>query len=134
MNTTAPITSAVGNGGFNNTADVKLVQMLLNNWLRKANKQPLKVDGIIGPKTIKEITDYQRSFGGVIDGRIDPNGPTIKTLVSLQIELLQQGVSTPIIEMAKRRLYQNPHQFISSAQGLDIAAVLNEYFQSVKRG
>src|SRR4030095_8193847 len=34
----SPITGSVGDGGLNNAADTKFVQMLLNNWLRSARK------------------------------------------------------------------------------------------------
>lgn len=77
------IMSAVGRGGTNGNQDVRVVQTLLNQ--NAARMQPftaLRVDGLIGPKTIAAIERYQRNvlrFQNV-DGRVDPGGTTLRNL------------------------------------------------------
>ena len=74
---------SVGKGGKDVEADVRLVQALLNN-VPEAQGGPgpkLNVDGRVGPLTIGAITRFQRASGRkVVDGRIDPLGPTIVAL------------------------------------------------------
>jgi len=78
----AIISAAVGKGGPNIGGDVRLVQRLLNDSrARNAEGPLLSVDGIVGPKTIAAITDFQRRHSGVADGRVDTNGPTIQALL-----------------------------------------------------
>lgn len=127
-----PIANSVGVNGINHPADVRLIQMLLNNWLRKTQKPPLQVDGIVGSKTIKEISNFQRSRGGQVDGRVDPNGPTIKDLISFQIKLLYEGVSDQFLEMAKGGTVQG-RQSVSPTPNAGIEAILNEYFKAAKK-
>lgn len=131
MNTINPIAASVGAKGSNKPDDAKVVQMLLNNWLRKIQKQPLKLDGIVGPKTLNAISDYQKFKVLVADSRVDPHGPTIKALVSFQVQLLQEGGSKQILEIAKHSLYGNP-DFITSTVNLDLTEILNKYFHAVK--
>jgi len=81
MTPTLAIKSSVGQGGKNLRHEVKLVQMLLNTWLPTVGKDLLKPDGIVGPLTIGAIKAFQTAAKlKVVDGRIDPNGPTIHTL------------------------------------------------------
>lgn len=126
------ISGSVGAGGANKSPDVKIVQMLLNNWLRKNNKQPLKVDGIVGPKTLKEITDYQKTLGSIVDSRVDSQGATIKALFSLQIQLLMDGISKDFVEMAKVSLYRNP-RIAFPISSVDLVETLTVYLNAVKQ-
>lgn len=71
------ITSSVGKGGTNNKTDVKKVQNALNVVYPSL---ALVTDGICGSKTIRRIERFQRRFLNNPDGRIDPNGRTIKRL------------------------------------------------------
>ncbi len=57
--------------------DVRLIQQLLG----KAGISPGAIDGVAGPKTNGAISQYQKSFLGRPDGRVDPNGQTIKKLL-----------------------------------------------------
>ena len=85
------IRSSVGRGGVNARADVSTVQTLLNGKIKQiAPLASLAVDGVIGPKTIAAIERYQKTVVGfpVPDGRIDPGGKTITSL-------LAGGPSTP---------------------------------------
>jgi len=72
---------SVGQGGLNRRDDAIAIQGLLGDLLIAQGSSPLKIDGIVGPRTNKAILDYQRSTSGLPqDGRIDPNGPTLKQL------------------------------------------------------
>lgn len=81
MTTTAPrgerIDASVGAGGTNTPADVRVVQDLLN----RAAKAQLSVDGDCGPQTRAAILDYQSTFLKNPDGRVDPDGQTLRRLV-----------------------------------------------------
>jgi peptidoglycan hydrolase-like protein with peptidoglycan-binding domain len=77
----AIIFASVGKSGANVAADVRVVQRLLNDWLARTGQAPLlKVDGIAGPKTTAAIGEFQRRHAGIVDGRVDANGPTIRAL------------------------------------------------------
>lgn len=81
------IKQSVGAGGSNKKIDVQIVQAALNLTQSPEFKLEgkLSVDGAIGEKTISAIELYQRSVLKMIkpDGRIDPNGATIKSLKRL---------------------------------------------------
>ena len=78
----ATITNSVGKGGKNITADVKLVQELLNK--KGASLTP---DGGCGAKTIAAIVDFQKKSGlKTLDGLISPNGNTWKKLTETKID------------------------------------------------
>lgn len=78
------ITGSVGRGGLNLPADTRLVQQLLNEaGARDGGGAPLMVDGVVGPKTLAAILDYQRRRRlPVADGRVDPGGTTFRSLVA----------------------------------------------------
>lgn len=126
------ITSSVGTGGTNLTGDVRLVQMLLNNWLQKLKRPPLRVDGIVGPKTIAEISNYQRSRGGQPDGRIDPTGPTLKALIALQLNMLYEGVSKEFLAIARAGMPQT-QRVTAPTSNNDLEHYLNDLLQAAKR-
>jgi hypothetical protein len=77
----AVLQGSVGRGGQNLRSDVILVQQLLNQNL-PIPLQVLKVDGIVGPRTISTIEEYQRRKVASIrpDGRVDPGGKTFQAL------------------------------------------------------
>jgi hypothetical protein len=78
------LTGSVGVGGRNAEADVKLVQFLLNSWQSIASQGSVAIDGIAGPITCGAITAVQRGLGlRVVDGRVDPGGPTLQVLGKL---------------------------------------------------
>lgn len=72
----ARIGSSVGTGGTNVAADVRVVQDLLN----RAAGAGLDVDGDCGPFTERAIADYQKGFTRRPDGRVDPDGLTLRKL------------------------------------------------------
>ena len=119
--------ASVGSGGKNQPKDVRLVQMLLNNWLRHMESTALSVDGIVGPKTVRAIADYQRSIGGIVDSRLDPGGPTLQALLALQMNLLVAGVNQQAIAGAKLGLSGKP------AVGVDLDRALSGFLLRIKR-
>ena len=76
------IRGSVGTGGHNQPGDVQAVQAVLNAASRSLGGPltALAVDGIVGPKTIHAIRQIQSAWTRVIDGRVDPGGPTIRVL------------------------------------------------------
>ena len=77
------IALSVGKGGVNHVDDVKTVQDLLNaNITIIPPLAPLTVDGLVGPKTIQVLEEFQRRVVGMArpDGRVDPGGPTFHQL------------------------------------------------------
>jgi peptidoglycan hydrolase-like protein with peptidoglycan-binding domain len=86
------ILGSVGRGGRNNTTDVRVVQRLLNDYIGDATRL-LKVDGIVGPKTIGAINAFQTEVTKIVDGRIDPGGPAIKKLAELHLKNAMGGIN-----------------------------------------
>jgi peptidoglycan hydrolase-like protein with peptidoglycan-binding domain len=86
------ITDAVGQGGANQVADVRVVQRLLNDWLVRKGQTALKVDGQAGPKTVGAITDFQRATALSPDGRVDTGGPTINALFNQHLSGLLDAI------------------------------------------
>jgi peptidoglycan hydrolase-like protein with peptidoglycan-binding domain len=79
------ITASVGKYGVNRSTDVKVIQGLLNliPQLVGGPEVPLKIDGIVGPKTIGAITRFQNMRLGHADGRVDPHQQTLAQLDQL---------------------------------------------------
>jgi len=82
------ITRSVGQFGVNLKDDVLKIQKLLN-LIAPQDGGPLpatpeglglKEDGICGPKTIGAIKTFQLRQGTGSDGRVDPNGGTLKRM------------------------------------------------------
>lgn len=85
----ATIRNRVGRGQVNQRDDVILVQTLINQQINRiAPLAPLKVDGLVGDRTINAIMKYQQVVVGLRqpDGRVDPGGKTIQAL---------QGIAGP---------------------------------------
>lgn len=80
--TDRPIGGSVGRGGSNSKADVLIVQAFLNSIPTQDGGPAvlLAEDGIVGPKTQAAIDKFQAKVLSRTDGRIDPQGPTIKAL------------------------------------------------------
>ena len=133
MSITIPITRSVGNGGANIAGEVKLIQSLLNNWLRTTGGTALVVDGKVGPKTGKAIVDFQKSFGGVADGRVDPNGATSRKLAALQVDLLQQGAVSSVVTDARNRIKLSGQQLNALPSDVDLAKELNTILEAIKK-
>ena len=83
--TDRPIARSVGAGGTNAKADTLMVQELLNSVPPEEGGPDLLLaeDGLIGPRTQAAINKFQKKVLSRPDGRIDPDGPTIKALAGL---------------------------------------------------
>ncbi len=88
----SPMLGSVGAGGQNNKADTKFVQMLLNDWLGRKKKPLLKVDGLVGPKTLGAIKEFQSTNGLIADGRVDRSGMALKKMIALQFAGIAAGL------------------------------------------
>jgi peptidoglycan hydrolase-like protein with peptidoglycan-binding domain len=75
---TVRIYAAVGPGCGNQPRDVRIVQDLLN----RGASAGLAVDGAFGSKTAAAIVDFQRGFLSRPDGRVDPDGVTLRRLIA----------------------------------------------------
>ncbi|MEM6986169.1 MAG: glycoside hydrolase family 19 protein [Pseudomonadota bacterium] len=100
------ISRSVGHLGRNKTADVKMIQTMLNlNRHRYTKSRPaiLKVDGRIGNKTIKTIRKFERVIMGLrdSDALITDHDPTLQSL--------QAGLEdSPAVDKAKLQAFM-PH-------------------------
>lgn len=74
------IIGSVGAGGVNVPKEVQYVQSLLNVFRAEQGSVALVLDGIVGPKTITAIREFQTAVTGAVDGRVDPGGPAIIAL------------------------------------------------------
>jgi hypothetical protein len=79
--TDKPISGPVG-AGHGKPDDIRTVQRFLNALLPIEGGPDLILaeDGICGPKTQAAINKYQKFAVGFVDGRIDPQGKTIRAL------------------------------------------------------
>ena len=102
------IFDSVGKGGRNHLFDVKKVQALLNT--SSVIKRKLNVDGRCGPRTFNAILQYQMSIfnsPNACDGRIDPNGNTLRSLNNPQLVVPKKRVSAAEIDNLRRKLESN---------------------------
>src|SRR5918995_4904800 len=79
--TDKPISGPVG-AGHGKPDDIRTVQRFLTARVPAEGAPPLILaeDGICGPKTQAAINKYQKFAVGFVDGRIDPQGKTIRAL------------------------------------------------------
>ena len=82
--TEVKLTGSVGRNGRNAPVDVAFVQKLLGGFVRQHNGPPMRDDGRMDEMTVAAITNFQRLVVGlpVPDGRIDPNGRTLRALIA----------------------------------------------------
>ncbi len=85
MSNVVKITASVGKNGQNKPMDNYPIQILLNKFIAIGCLKPTAVlaqDGVIGPKTIAAIKDFQHRIMGFSkpDGRVDPGGKTLDAL------------------------------------------------------
>jgi peptidoglycan hydrolase-like protein with peptidoglycan-binding domain len=85
---------SVGEDAANNPQDVGIVQHLLNVLRKGDGDELLAVDGIVGPKTLAAIREFQQKNCTVVDGRVDPGHETIRLLNELAPQVpANDGVS-----------------------------------------
>lgn len=76
------LVSSVGKGTNNSATDVKLVQALLNVYLRHESKKTLAISGKCDPETLSAIENFQKNEQKLPkpDGRIDAGGRSFDSL------------------------------------------------------
>lgn len=97
------IEKSVGEGGFNRKGDVVNIHHLLNliSVADGGPMPPLAEDGFIGPKTIGAIRAFQQFHHTGSDGRVDPNGPTLKKMNEVPKNKLVQKNTTRLARAAQ---------------------------------
>lgn len=87
------IYGSVGKDGGNSINDVKLVQALLNVYLRRESKEFLTVSGRCDAETLMLIETFQKNEQKNLkpDGRIDANGGTFRALLSVRDRVLMDN-------------------------------------------
>ncbi|MBV6431849.1 MAG: hypothetical protein IANPNBLG_01982 [Bryobacteraceae bacterium] len=75
------IQGGVGRGGQNRSEDVRLVQLLLNDYVARSTSHFIAVDGIADAETIRTIEEFQRGGGLQVSGVVEPGGATLRMLV-----------------------------------------------------
>jgi putative chitinase len=102
------IEQSVGRNGVNQRRDVKTIQLALNmNLGRLVPLAPLAVDGGIGGATITAIEEFQRRVMSQTtpDGRVDPNGRTLKELAAgMPPEFNAEKLSGIMIDASQARI------------------------------
>jgi len=98
------INASVGESGVNEASDVRVIQAALNAVMKP--EKPLKVDGLIGPVTKGMISHFQDEKVGMRrpDGRIDPNGRTLRTLHDLMPKALTEDSLAAVMSSASSRI------------------------------
>lgn len=134
---------SVGNAGKNISSDVMKVQELLNKKIDYLKPlKALKVDGKCGPLTIGLIKDYQTRVlcHKRPDGKIDPKGPTLESLLSSQMPTVKAATSKTVIISQSQTVVSktiNPleapstsnllteadYEFVSQQTGLEVALI-----------
>jgi len=78
----AMVFRSVGANAVNRPEDVRIVQSLLNqaSQIIGVPRGPLDNDGLVGPRTVAAIREFQADQFGFSDGRIDPDKRTINRL------------------------------------------------------
>lgn len=109
------ISSSVGAGGKNSSADVKIIQKMLQQ-----NGFPqLHADGACGPKTIQAIMSYQSKFLRQPDGVVDPRGRTFRKLSAGNSQGTPSGQPQENRHLNSGRLTVNAGQVTFNAEGND---------------
>ncbi len=99
----SPLFQSVGKNGINNDADVRYVQILLNDWRGKNGRNPINIDGLSGPNTIDAIHDFQENVTGVVNDRVDPDSQAIGALESLHFVTGPDGVDPDYLDTTSRQ-------------------------------
>lgn len=94
------IRGSVGKGGSNTSNDTKLVQALLNVYLRREKKKALPITGKCDADTITAIETFQKDELKLpkTDGRFDANGRSFNSLLSVRAGVLKDN--QPLVKPA----------------------------------
>jgi peptidoglycan hydrolase-like protein with peptidoglycan-binding domain len=101
-----PILRSVGAGGANFRNDTFHVQAALDIWSVADKTASIKVDGIVGPRTIAAIRAYQTRKSLFTDGRVDPNGPTIARLESNLLPTAATQLGNTVTDALRKVLHE----------------------------
>ena len=95
------LVSSVGKGANNSATDVKLVQALLNIYLRRESKKTLPITGKCDPETLSAIENFQKNEQKIPkpDGRIDASGRSFISLRAVQEGVLKDN--QPLLKPAE---------------------------------
>jgi hypothetical protein len=120
----ATISSSVGRNGVNRPADVRLVQELLNRH-KQPTRQLLKIDGVVGPRTIAEIEDFQRRVVRYArpDGRVDPGGRTLAALAGVASNAATRATYTLPVAAGGGLLTEADFQRAAEALNCEVACI-----------
>lgn len=112
------ITASVGEGGKNLRPDVKLVQQLLNNFVKALGLIALDTDGLCGRATVTAIRKFQQQVMKMTnaDARIDPGGRTLRALLARAEELDRAARLS-----GARWWHANQGLYLNSASSYDLA-------------
>ncbi|EKE77437.1 N-acetylmuramidase domain-containing protein [Gallaecimonas xiamenensis] len=123
---TKSIIAAVGRGGTNRRDDVLTVQTLLNRQKTPTFSVQLKEDGMMGPKTLAAIEQFQRTVVHLPrpDGRVDRNGKTLAAL--------NRQASTPTNPSATQLPAISPQTPLTEADFAEAAKALGVEVAAVK--
>jgi peptidoglycan hydrolase-like protein with peptidoglycan-binding domain len=93
----ALIKASVGLNGTNEYKETKRVQILFNQNRHHSGYPEIDDDGIVGPKTIRAIKAFQSRVLHMHnpDGRVDPEGKTLKQLIKGLVSGEQPAASPP---------------------------------------
>jgi hypothetical protein len=122
------VKSSIGSGGANHPDEVSLVQLLLNDWLAHTNQKILTVDGVFGPETGHAILSFQQVYRLPRDGRVDPDGPTLKMLLAVHLRSLFEAV----VQSKSPFLYQSVPALQYGAV-IDRRLLFERYFGALAR-
>jgi len=74
------------------------VQILINDYNARNGNSLIKIDGLMGPETIGAISAFQEQNAPVTDGRVDPDGATLRALETLhRTGVLSSVVWNPVM-------------------------------------
>lgn len=119
------ISHSVGEGAFNQSDDVRRVQSLLNEFRLEHGQKSIAEDGKVGPETIGAILDFQKGFMGTPDGRVDPDGSSIKKLEEL--------AAPKIFQAAMLGLLGAISAYDPRTRSIHSDAVISDVFDSIRR-
>jgi peptidoglycan hydrolase-like protein with peptidoglycan-binding domain len=89
----SPLQAAVGAAPAPNLVeDVRYVQLLLNDWRARNGFTPIAEDGAVGGETRGAIRVFQQEVTGIVDERVDVQGPAIGSLERLHLQSVFDAV------------------------------------------
>lgn len=118
---------SVGPGKPNLKADVLLVQKLLNAAGSALQTEPLKLDGIFGPKTAADILAYQALVLGMRrpNGVVDPGERTIRSLMRGEREGRSVGRAAAVVGLVRGNTQHNTQPNTQTSRPVEVQAFID---------